>query len=87
MKFDLNLTILIIILLLNVWSIFVKSTCGETVETFKYNTTNNTNSSKKIKEIHSKIIYLEKIIEQIREFVIRVPNSFYEINKKLDRIV
>lgn len=34
MKFDLNLTILIIILLLNVWSIFVKSTCGETVEGF-----------------------------------------------------
>ena len=34
MKFDLNLTILIIILLLNVWSIFVKNTGGETVEGF-----------------------------------------------------
>jgi hypothetical protein len=46
----LNLTILIIILLLNVWSIFVKSTCGETVEGFKGN-----GLKTKINEIHSKI--------------------------------
>ena len=53
MKFDLNLTILIIILLLNVWSIFVKNTGGETVEGFigkgYWKTLGNM-----IKEIHSK---------------------------------
>lgn len=51
MKFDLNLTILMVILLLNVWSIFVKNTCGETVEGFMARPT----FLRKFNEIHQMV--------------------------------